>query len=132
MDCGGDELNEKMGLVEGTARSRVSFEAQSIGDDCLVTITGGKEHVGSVAVASFHEEMGRAYSSVLTLPGHREDRIAKESSEKIAKELQKRVVVVAGIHLDDITSDEIEKIILNCKKVVDRFIRLSKEEPSVL
>ena len=132
MDCGGDELKETRGLAEGIARSRVNLEAKSIGDDCLVTITGGKEHIGSVAVASFHEESGRASSSVLTLPGHREDRIAKESSEKIANELQKRVIVVACIHFDDITSDEIEKIILNCRKVVDKFLRLSKEESSVL
>ncbi|KXA92496.1 hypothetical protein AKJ65_07520 [candidate division MSBL1 archaeon SCGC-AAA259E19] len=119
-----------MNLSIGEGRTEVFLEGEKIGIGYLVKITGGEVHIGAVALGSFHKKSGRAYSSVMTLPGHKDDRIAKESAEIIARELRTDAVVVTGIHIDNITETEIKEIIKNSRKIVSRFINKTRSPPS--
>ena len=57
-------------------RTEIILEAKKIGEDYLLTLTGGREHVGAVAIGLFDEKSQRASSSVITMPGHREEQLA--------------------------------------------------------
>ncbi|MDI6895789.1 hypothetical protein [Methanocella conradii] len=96
-----------MELVKSNSAGRISVDlkAVEVGDGLLVVITGGNAHIGAAAVGINYGAM--ATSSVITVPGHREDRVVKDAAEKLAKELGRTVVVVAGIHYDKMSKEEI-------------------------
>lgn len=99
-----------------------------IGQDLLVAIWGGeKPHIGAVAVAQPRPslkdpEVMSATASVICLPGHKEDELAKAVSEILAAALNTPVVVTAGIHWDNISKDGIRKVIENSKILVDLIL----------
>lgn len=107
-------------LTEGSGRTRLQLRAQRVGPDWLVLITGGGAHVGAAALGAM--DMGRASSSVLTVPGHRDDRLAGPLAERVSREVGGTSLVVAGVHLDDITDREIREVLANGERLVERFI----------
>lgn len=104
------------------SRIEIILEVKKLGEDYLLTLTGGEEHVGAVAVGLFDEKSGRASSSVLTLPGHREEQLALDSAKKVSKATGKTSVVVAGIHIDNISLEEIKEIVSTAEEMVGNFI----------
>ncbi len=103
-----------------SGRIAVSLTAADVGGDLLVTITGGSAHIGAVAVGI--DSGGMATSSVITVPAHRDDRVVKDAAEKLAKALGRTVVVVAGIHYDDISQDEIRDTLRLCDEMVNTLV----------
>jgi hypothetical protein len=113
-----------------TDKEAYNLEAfvKQIGQDFLVAIWGGeKPHIGAVSVAQPRAslkdpEIISATASVICLPGHKEDELAKATSEILAAALNTSVVVTAGIHWDNINEEGIDKIIANSKILVDRIL----------
>ena len=109
-------------MHEGIGRTKVSLSTQSIGNDLIVRLFNSQEHIGAVALSEYHFGEQRASTSVLTRFGHRDDSIAYMAAYQICRHLKKPVCAVAGIHVDDITEEEIEEIVSNCGILIDRFI----------
>ena len=107
-------------LSEGTGRTKVSLSAQLIGKDLIICIFNGGGHLGAVAVADYSHEEDRASTSVLTRLGHKDDAVAYNAAYKLCKRLKKPVCAIAGIHLDNITDEEIAVITRNCDKLVEK------------
>jgi len=113
-----------------TNESAYDLEAsvRLIGQDLLVAIWGGeKPHIGAVAIAQPRPslkdpEVMSATASVICLPGHKEDELAKAVSEILAAALNTPVVVTAGIHWDNISKDGIQRVIENSKILVDLIL----------
>ena len=102
----------------------VKLESKEIGEDLLVILTGGeKPHAGAVAFAGPYD--ASAYSSVISKPGHKESDLAKLQAERICKRLKKNVVLVAGIHIDNATKNDIDILLKNAVAQVDRFLGAS-------
>jgi gallate decarboxylase subunit D len=105
----------------------VTAQVCMLGNDVLVILYGGREHVGAAAMAqprpgiSDPGQIG-ATSSVFTYVGHKEDIIAKSMSEELARGLNKKVVVVAGIHWDNLSLEEIRAIAELCEELTKRII----------
>ena len=110
-------------LSEGTGRTRVSLSASSIGDDLIVCLFNEAGHLGAVAVADYEGQKSRASTSVITRLGHKEDQVASRSAYRLCKHLKAPVCVIAGIHVDGITREEIAQITRNCDRLVDQFIQ---------
>jgi hypothetical protein len=105
-----------------------------LGNDILVVLSGGVAHIGAVAMAQPRPSIADprkagATSSVYTYVGHKEDIIAKAMSEKLAKVFNRKVVVVAGIHWDNLKDEEIEVIVKMCHEitedVMNKFLSIS-------
>lgn len=111
MSSGDITLEKKHG------RLTVTLRAFRLGNDLSVVITGGAVHVGAVAAGTFYN--GMASSSVITIPGHRDDRIAKDAAERISKKCGCNCVVVAGVHYDNITPEEITGIMIMTSSLID-------------
>lgn len=79
-------------------------------------------HIGAVAVADYDFKADRASTSVITRLGHKDDLVACNAAYKLCKRLQKPVCAIAGIHLDDISQEEIDRITLNCDALVEQFL----------
>ena len=106
-------------IHEGEGRTRVSLNAHWIGEDVIVTIFNESAHIGAVAVSDYCTKEDRASTSVITRLGHKEDSIAASTAQTICKALKRPVCAIAGIHLNDITGDEIAQIIQNCGQLAN-------------
>ena len=95
---------------------KLHAHTQRMGQDLLVSIWGGtRPHIGAVGMAIPRPSLRdprkwSATSSNFTFIGHKEDALVKGISEKLATELRRNVVVVAGFHWDGITAKEIKII----------------------
>ena len=87
-----------------------------IGDELMVAIYDGTApHIGAVAIAiprpSIQDpNITSATSSVFTLVGHKDDVIARREAEELASNLNRVVVVVAGLHIDQATEVDIREL----------------------
>jgi hypothetical protein len=119
-------------VVISKGKFKLYAHAQKMGRDLLVSIWGGtRPHIGAVGMATPRPSLRiprkwSATSSNFTFIGHKEDAIVKKISEKLATELRKNVVVVAGIHWDGITAKEIEIIEGLAQKLSDQILRKLK------
>ncbi len=110
-------------ISEGHGRTKVTLSTHLMGSDPIICIFNECAHLGAVAVADYCREENQASTSVITRLGHRDDSVARDAAYKLCKRLKEPVCVIAGIHLDDITDEEIAQIIQNCDKLVDRLSR---------
>ncbi len=111
---------EKEGAFE------VLAQIDQVGDDLLVLLTGGKAHIGAVAIAqprpSLHDPgQPSSTGSVITLLGHKEDAVAKTMAEALSGRLGRNVVVVAGIHWDSLTGEDIAAVMELCRKINEKI-----------
>ena len=81
--------------------------------DVIVVITGGRDHIGAIGLAvprpSLLDANNRsATSSILTMPGHKEDVLVKDVSERVAAATGRNIAVIAGVHYDDLSVDDLK------------------------
>ena len=110
----------------GKGRTKVSLLANRLGDDLVVFIYNEQAHIGAVAVGEYDYEHERASVSVFTRLGHKDDAIAQSAAYLISKSLHASVCVIAGIHLDNITGEEIKALGENAGLAVEYFIKSIK------
>ncbi len=110
-------------LSEGTGRTRVDLTTQTIGSDLIVCLFNDQGHIGAVALAEFNHQEKRASTSVVTRFGHKDDLIAYNAAYHLCRYVKKPVCAIAGIHLDNITEEEIASIKYNCDRLVERLIQ---------
>jgi len=113
---------DKYELTKGGGRTKVNLLAHYMGSDLIVYIYNENAHIGAVAVGEYDHKKRRASTSVITRLGHKDDSVAQKAAHSISKSTRKPVCVVAGIHLDNITDAEIDKILENTRGLVDEFI----------
>jgi hypothetical protein len=99
----------------------VVVDSYEMGDDLVLMLRGGeKYHIGAVAMATPYKNT--ASTSIISSYGHKEGDLVKPLAEKVAKKLKKTVVLVAGLHIDNATHDDIQKLVENSNKVIDDFL----------
>lgn len=118
-------------LIKGEGRARVNVTASSMGSDLVVRIYNQDAHIGAVAVGDYDYEHERASVSVITRLGHKDDALAKEAAYLLSKSIRRPVCVIAGVHLDNITAEEIDKILVNTKIAVSEIIDVCTQQKRV-
>jgi hypothetical protein len=113
---------DKYELTTGKGRTEVILSAHHIGDELVVFIYNENAHIGAVAIGEYDYKEERTSTSVITRLGHKDDAVAQQAAYLISKAMKKPVCVVAGIHLDNITNKEIDKLLENASGVVNRLI----------
>jgi hypothetical protein len=100
---------------------KVNLDSYELGDDLVLILKGGeKHHIGAVAMAIPYKDT--ASTSIISSYGHKDGELAKPLAEKVAKNLKKTVVLVAGLHIDKATKKDIQKLIDNSNKLIDDFL----------
>ncbi|HBE44408.1 MAG TPA: hypothetical protein DDW17_02865 [Deltaproteobacteria bacterium] len=115
-------------LSETKGRFTIRAYIKKIGDDLLVVLSGGKKHIGAAGFAQPRPSLKNknkisATSSVYTYLGHKEDTIVKSISEELSKRLNRKVVVLAGIHWDNIRKKDIEIVKKLCGIITQKIIK---------
>ncbi len=79
-----------------------------VGDDILVVVQGGdKPHIGSCMLNE----------KTLTLPHHKDDIALNVIYETLKKHTDKNICLVGGIHVKNITKEQIQTVLFTCKKL---------------
>jgi hypothetical protein len=120
-------MDEFITIVEKNNGFEITVDVHRVGKDILVVVRGGAAHLGAIGMAESrpsHADPERvsATSSVFTFLGHKEDIVAKFMAQDLARALACKTVVVAGIHWDEISDQEINMIIELCHRLVDGVI----------
>ena len=103
----------------GEGRYSVRLESYNIGNDMLIVITGGEEdHIGS---ATLIEE--KDHLQTIIKKGHQDHVISEKIANIIYDTIEKDLLVVCGIHIDDASKEEIDILIGNAQVCVDIFLK---------
>ncbi|MCP4895645.1 MAG: hypothetical protein GY906_01620 [bacterium] len=105
-----------------------------VGSDLVVVIGGGSHpHVGCVVIAQpvkdeVDDSMRLPSVSVVTIPPHKEEPIARAVSMRLAQDFNCVVVASAGVHEDGLSLSGIETYLALGHKLADRLsIHLSED-----
>lgn len=99
----------------GQDRTRVNYKIESIGNDLDITITGGKSHIGGLVLIT-----NNSYT-LLNVPNHREDELLMPFISKFRKYDKGSILIKAGFHIDNISLDEINEVLANNRKAIDKI-----------
>ncbi len=97
-----------------------------VGDDLVVVVGGGQRpHVGAAALAisvpSAVDPSARTSSSWLaSVPGHREEDLARDGALRLSRALRRQVVVTVGIHDDAISRERIGLYLELFRRLMDQ------------
>ena len=104
-------------ITSGRGKYKVWLKRQDIGTDIVFFLGGGeKSHVGGVVIC---EPGKRAHAVRLT--GHYDDIVLQPIAEAACKKYKTKVVAVGGVHVDNATKQEINLLVENCKKLVEKL-----------
>lgn len=109
-------------IVRGDGRTRLTLSAKSLGDDLVISIYNINAHIGAVALGEYDHDTKRASTSVITRHGHKDDAIALKSAYLISKKTKRPSCVIAGVHVDNITEEEIQDFLSNADFLVEDFL----------
>jgi hypothetical protein len=118
-------------LTKGEGRARVNVTVNSLGSDLVVRIYNQNAHIGAVAIGDYDGEHQRASVSLITRLGHKDDALAREAAYLLSKSIRRPVCVIAGVHLDHITREEIDEVLANTKIAVSEIISVCTQQKRV-
>ncbi len=96
----------------------ISLRCFAVGDDYQVVLSGGREHIGAVALGQCYAGGPvKANSSVIAAYGHMEDELALKTARHLSKALNTNIAVTAGIHYDNLSLREIDEILAAVKEL---------------
>jgi hypothetical protein len=103
-------------ITSGRGKYKVWLRRYDIGDDIVFFLGGGeRSHIGGVVIA----EPGKKVHAI-RLAGHYDDIVLKPIAEAACKKYKTKVVAVGGVHVDNATKKEINLLVENCKKLVNK------------
>ena len=107
---------------------KVDLHAIISGDDLTVIIGGGvKPHIGSVVIAcpSKSNKSKNVNYTIWTDEGHKDNVIAEDVATELIKnfDFDKNVVVIAGLHIDHATKEDINRLVKNSNILVDNLLK---------
>jgi hypothetical protein len=99
----------------------------SAGPDLVVAVGGGERpHVGAAALGLSLPSLKdparlTQSSSLLSVPGHKEEDLARRAALELARRLARNVVVTVGIHDDAITPERIAAYVALFERLLDEI-----------
>ena len=104
-------------ITSGEGKYKVWLEQHKIGNDLVFFLGGGeRSHIGGLVIC----EPGKPLQ-VIRLEGHYDDLVLQPIAEIACKKYKTKVVAVGGVHVDHATKKEIELLVKNCHKLVEKI-----------
>lgn len=101
-------------ITAGEGKYKVWLERKNIGNDIIYVLGGGeRSHIGGVVISEPDKP-----SHVIRLEGHYDDIVLQPIAEKACKKYKKKVVAVGGVHVNNATKEEIDRLVDNCQELV--------------
>ncbi len=111
-----------------TIRKELSFgeltvRISRIGEDTLITVTGGQAHIGSCVLAVPRPSLAdpsvtSCTSSVLNVTGHEDEKLCRSLAEAVCRSTGRTAVCTGGFHKDGITKEQIREVLLAVEEIL--------------
>lgn len=104
-------------------KTSLKVEISKIGEDYHILLTGGtKPHIGCTVLAVPRKSLSEngkisSTSSVINLPGHKDEEICRYLAEQFSVQKKAVVVCTGGFHMDHMTPEQIEQVIEAVKRI---------------
>jgi len=106
----------------GEGKYRVWADVIEAGEDLVVFIGGGERpHIGSVSIS---ERGSEAFS--FSLPEHKDYIVSSEAARRISQATGRRCLVVVGIHVEEASKLDIQKLLEYSNKCINAFLKKAK------
>jgi hypothetical protein len=118
-------LKDSYHFQTGSGRLLVELVVLVTQDGLVAYLYGGeKPHAGAAVIclprpSLVHDTGFSCDSTIIPRPGHKDQIAGQMVAEQLCRELQVAVFLAAGIHIDDASPIEIEKLLANCKVVAN-------------
>jgi len=100
-------------ITSGMGKHRIQLEQFYIGDHLLLVVKGGEQpHIGSVIICEPNKK-----TEIVRLGTHKDYIVLRPLAETACEKYHTTVVAVGGIHINQATSEDIERVIQNCKEI---------------
>ena len=111
----------------------VSCQAISMGQDYTICVWGGDTpHVGSVVMSvarpSLTGEGTGVTSSVINGMGHKDEYVARKFAEAAAVKYNCTAVCTCGIHIDNISKEQLQNVADTCDRLLARLLEISTDD----
>ena len=104
-------------ITSGKGKYKVWLKRENIGNDLVFFLGGGeRSHIGGVVIC----EPGKP-AQAIRLTGHYDDVVLKPIAEIACKKYKIKVVAIGGVHINHASKQEIDLLIENSKKLVERI-----------
>jgi hypothetical protein len=102
-------------ITSGKGKYKVWLKHLDIGDDKVFILGGGqKSHLGGVIICEPGKE-----TKIIKLNGHLDYIVLKPIAEEACKKYNTKAISIGGVHINNASKYEINKIISNCRSLVE-------------
>ena len=116
-------LNRKKGRVN------IDLKATYVGEDLIISISGGdRPHVGAISYGGEGFENKEFKKNTIIYGNHKEYIISQRFSQRIGEIFKGNYIISAGIHLDNITKEEIEIVKKLSEELLEEIISIMEGE----
>ena len=99
----------------GSGITKINYMIKEIGEDLEIFITGGDKQLGGIGLVS------NGVYNILAVKDHKEFQIVQPLANKLKKYKNMNILIIAGIHIDEITLDEIREILDNNNIAIEKI-----------
>lgn len=105
---------------EGKIREKtfVEYQVYRLGRDWVMVISGGESHIGAVVFSDKKESSTPHYHELKT---HKEGLVVEKAFTELSSLFAGELLVVGGIHYDDITKEQIAAILDNNNTIIEKI-----------
>ena len=104
-------------MYEGSGRNKVSLKYEYIGEDLLIIITGGEQHIGGMSLAT------KDSLQTIKKKNHKDHQLSNKVAKLIHEKTTKDTLVICGIHIKNATKEDINLIIKNTDKCINKLLK---------
>ena len=120
-------------VEDSKSGKRIDARVTAVGQDLVIAVGGGeKPHVGCVVLAQPGASKTKAGGwsttcSVLTIPPHKEEPIARGVATRVAGAFGRVTVVTAGVHDDNLDADGIAVYLRLGEELANKLVKHLEE-----
>lgn len=109
---------------------KIEFLLLEIGNDIIFIVSGGDQpHIGTISIGipcpslKIPNQLSSTISTYVFI-GHKDDIIANKIAHEISKRMNKKVVVIAGIHFHHLSKKDIKLVVKKSEVICQELIEL--------
>ena len=111
-------IDKKLGRIS------INLKAMYVGDDLLIVLSGGdRPHIGGISYGGLDDD-----KQTISFENHKDYILSDLFSKEISKIFKVNFVICSGVHLDNITKEEINQVQDLSKEILEEMIFIMREK----
>ncbi|WP_297134131.1 prenylated flavin chaperone LpdD [Terrisporobacter sp.] len=110
-------IDKKLGRIN------LNLKAMYVGEDLLIVLSGGdRPHIGGLSYGGLEDK-----SNTISFKNHKDHILSDLLSKEISKIFKGNFLICSGVHLDNITKEEINQVKKLSEEILEEMIFIMRE-----